>query len=70
MICKDLLEMRKLIFKYFDEHKAIERRMQRYLLMSDDSGLQATLFLLLKLSDDEIKGIKTCIEAAARAVSL
>ena len=62
--------MRKLIFKYFDEHKAIERRMQRYLLMSDDSGLQATLFLLLKLSDDEIKGIKTCIEAAARVVSL
>jgi len=62
--------MRRFIFKFFDEHKALERRLQRYLLMSDDSGLQAILYLLLKLSDDEIKGIRTAIEAAAKAQSL
>lgn len=69
-ICLDLLEMRRYVFKYFDEHKALERRLQRYLLMSDDSGLQAILYLLLKLSDDEIKGIRTAIEAAAKAQSM
>jgi len=31
--------MRRLILKHFDEHKALERRTQRFLLMSDDSGL-------------------------------
>jgi len=53
--------MRGHIFKSFDEHYVIERRIQKYLLMSDDSGMQATFLLLLKLSDDEIKGIKSSI---------
>ncbi len=38
--------------------------------MSDDVGMQATLSLLLRLSDDELKGIKTSLEAASRALSL
>lgn len=38
--------------------------------MSDDAGMQAALYLLLKLSDDELKGLKSCIESAAKAVSL
>jgi hypothetical protein len=40
------------------------------LLMSDDTGMQATLSLLLRLSDDELKGIKTSLDAANRALSL
>ena len=38
--------------------------------MSDDTGMQATLSLLLRLSDDELKGIKTSLDAATRALSL
>lgn len=38
--------------------------------MSDDTGMQATLSLLLRLSDDELKGIKTSLDAANRALSL
>lgn len=68
--CGELLAMRKHIFAQFDTHKTIERRTQKYLLMSDDSGMQATLSLLLRLSDDELKGIKSSIEAANRALSL
>lgn len=62
--------MRKHIFSQFDTHKTIERRTQKYLLMSDDTGIQATLSLLLRLSDDELKGIKTSLDAANRALSL
>jgi hypothetical protein len=62
--------MRNMIFRHFDEHKTLERRIQRYLLMSDDTGCQFVLYLLLKLSDDELKGIKNCLKAAARAISL
>lgn len=65
--CLELVEIRKHVFIHFDLHKAVERRLQRYLLMSDDAGMQAMLFLLLKLSDDELKGVKTSVEAAARA---
>ncbi len=38
--------------------------------MSDDTGMQATLGLLIRLSDDEIKGIKSSLEAATRALSM
>jgi hypothetical protein len=38
--------------------------------MSDDTGMQATLGLLIRLSDDEIKGIKSSLEAANRALSM
>jgi hypothetical protein len=38
--------------------------------MSDDTGLQAMLYLLLRISDDELKGLKSAIEAAARAYSI
>lgn len=69
-ICGELLAMRKHIFSQFDTHKTIERRTQKYLLMSDDTGMQATLSLLLRLSDDELKGIKTSLDAANRALSL
>ena len=66
---QDLIDMRKVIFSNFDEHKSLEKRIQKYLLMSDDAGMQAILFLLLRLSDDELKGVKTAIEAAAKAIS-
>lgn len=69
-ICSELVAMRKHIFSQFDTHKTIERRTQKYLLMSDDTGMQATLSLLLRLSDDELKGIKTSLDAANRALSL
>ena len=67
--CTELVEMRKHIFTNFDLHKTMEKRIQRYILMSDDAGMQAALFLLLKLSDDELKGVKTSVEAAATAIS-
>jgi hypothetical protein len=38
--------------------------------MSDDVGMQGVLALLLRLSDDEIKGVKTAVEAANRAQSM
>ena len=38
--------------------------------MSDDLGMQAVLALLLRLSDDEIKGVKTAVEAANRAQNI
>ena len=65
-----MLELRRVIFGHFDEHKTIEKRLKKYLLMSDDTGLQATLYLLLKLSDDELKGVMTSVNAAARAISM
>lgn len=68
-LVRQLLDMRACIFRYFEEESNLEKRLQKYLLMSDDTGCQCILFLLLKLSDDELKGIKTCMEAAARALS-
>ena len=38
-ICGELIAMRKYIFTQFDAHKTIERRTQKYLLMSDDTGM-------------------------------
>ncbi len=69
-IANDYLALRKALFGSFDLHKTIERRAQKYLLMSDDSGMQAVLSLLLRLSDDELKGIKTSMDAAQRALSM
>lgn len=34
----------------------IEKRIFRYILESDDLGVQSSLYLLLILSDDEVKG--------------
>ncbi|CDW83867.1 UNKNOWN [Stylonychia lemnae] len=53
----EFIQLRKKITKYFEDHKTIEKRLQKYQLMADDVGLQSGLFLLLTLSDDEIKGI-------------
>jgi hypothetical protein len=68
--CQELLGLRKALFRHFEEHKTVERRAQKYQLMSDDLGMQALLALMLRLSDDEIKGVKTAVEAANRAQSL
>ena len=38
-MCSDLVEMRKHIFSHFETHKTVERRVQKYLLMSDDAGM-------------------------------
>jgi hypothetical protein len=65
-----LLSIRKALFKHFEDQKTLERRAQKYQLMSDDVGMQAVLALLLRLSDDEIKGVKTSVEAANRAQSM
>lgn len=65
-----MLSIRKTLFKHFEEHKTLERRAQKYQLMSDDVGMQGVLALLLRLSDDEIKGVKTAVEAANRAQSM
>lgn len=68
--CQELLSIRKALFKHFEDHKTLERRAQKYQLMSDDVGMQAVLALLLRLSDDEIKGVKTSVEAANRAQTM
>jgi len=34
----------------------MDKRLQRFVLMADDVGIQASLFLLLVLSDDEVRG--------------
>lgn len=57
---QDMVFIRKQILQNFDQHKTIEKRIQRYLLMADDSGIQSAMYLLLVLSDDEIKGSKAC----------
>lgn len=69
-LVRELLDIRSCIFRFLDENSNFEKRFQKYLLMSDDIGCQSLLYLLLKLSDDELKGIKTCMEAAARALSI
>ncbi len=51
----DLTEIRLLILQDFDKKKTIEKRLHKYLLMADDTGVQASLFLLLILSEDEVK---------------
>lgn len=53
---KEIIEIRTKIFKNFEDNKTIEKRIQKYLLMADDVGMQCSLFLLFVLSDDEIKG--------------
>ena len=52
--------MRFHIFLNFEQHKTIEKRVQRYLLMADDSGIQSAFYLLLLLSEMEVFSITEC----------
>jgi len=54
---KEFISARMQVLKHFDDYKTIEKRMQKYILMADDVGMQSSLYLLLVLSDDEINGI-------------
>ena len=58
---REFIQLRKLVLQkiFSDEHGGntlIEKRIFRYILESDDLGVQSSLYLLLILSDDEVKG--------------
>lgn len=52
---KEMILFRKEILEHFEEHDTIERRIQRYMIMGDEIGLQSALYLLLVLTDDHKK---------------
>eukprot|EP00347_Sterkiella_histriomuscorum_P019578 403341095 len=54
---RDLVQLRQKIVSHFQEQNAFDKRMKKYQLMADEVGIQSSLFLLLVLAEDEVKGI-------------
>ena len=47
-----MIHFRKEILENFEANQTLEKRIQRYMLMGDEVGIQVALYLLLILSDD------------------
>ena len=62
---QELIRSRQLIITYIETTGNLEKAIQRFLLMPDDIGIQSILYLILLLSDFEIKGLPMYIDKSS-----